>query len=110
MVTGFKFLAWINGLGILAVMACTVDIIQIDLDSSWLRMPLLAFLAGLALCALGLLWTYPTQASLLAQAYAERARRGHWIPVFCVMVSYSLSLLAFVVGCWFFQGIASFTY
>ena len=91
-------------------MACTMGFVQIDLDPSWLRVPLAAFLAGLALCALGLLWTYPAQASLFAQAYAERARRGHWIPLFCVMLAYTLSLLAFVLGCWIIQGVAGFTY
>ncbi|NYT61247.1 hypothetical protein H0A66_02750 [Alcaligenaceae bacterium] len=107
---GFRFLAWINGMGIVAVLSLGVGIVQLELAPQWLRLPLAAFLGGLTLSALGLLWAYPVQASLLNQLVLGRARRTHWIPLFCTMVAYSLALLAFVFGCWATLGLASLAY
>ncbi|SHG76729.1 hypothetical protein [Pollutimonas bauzanensis] len=107
---GFKFLAWINSMGVLAILSFGMGLIQTDLAPQWLRLPLAIFLAGLVLSALGLLWSYPLQASLLNQLVSGHARRTHWIPLFCTMVAYSLSLLAFVCGCWFTLGLASMAY
>jgi hypothetical protein len=107
---GFKFLAWVNGLALLLLMACAVGIIDVDLGAPWLRLPITLFLAGLALATLGLLWSYPVQASLLNQLAEGRPRRGHWIPLICVMTAYGLSLLAFVIACWLTLGMASFMY
>lgn len=109
-VLGFKFLAWLNGLGILLVLSCSIGIVEFDLAPQWLRLPLTAFLAGLALCALGLLWSYPAQSSLFHQALQGRPRRGHWLPAFCATLAYSLSLFAFALGCWFTHTLATFTY
>src|SRR3546814_10579464 len=95
---GFKLLAWINGLGVLLLLSCSLGIVQIDLDPQWLRFPLAAFLAGLALAALGLLWSYPVQSSLLHQLISGKPRRGHWLPLFCSLAAYSLGLLAFIAG------------
>ncbi|MFW7342836.1 hypothetical protein V0R37_15005 [Pollutimonas sp. H1-120] len=110
LVLGFKFLAWTNGLGVLLLLSCSLGIVQIDLDPQWLRFPLAAFLAGLALSALGLLWSYPVQSSLLHQLITGKPRRGHWLPLFCSLVAYSLSLLAFIAGCWFTQSLAALAY
>jgi hypothetical protein len=110
LVLGFKFLAWTNGLGVLLLLCSSLGIVQIDLDLQWLRFPLAAFLAGLALSALGLLWSYPVQSSLLHQLLTGRPRRTHWLPLFCTLVAYSLSLLAFIAGCWFTQSLAVMTY
>lgn len=107
---GFRFLAWINGLALLLLMACAIGIIDVDLAAHWMRLPVTIFLAGLALAALGLLWSYPVQASLLNQLAEGRARRGHWIPLICAMTAYGLSLLAFVLGCWLTLGLAGFVY
>jgi hypothetical protein len=107
---GFKFLAWINGLSLLLLMACAIGIIDVELGAPWLRLPVTIFLAGLALATLGLLWSYPVQASLLNQLAEGRPRRGHWIPLICAMTAYGLSLLAFVVACWLTLGMASFMY
>lgn len=84
---GFKFFAWINGLGVIATLSVGMGVITTDLAPQWLRLPLAAFLGGLTLAALGLLWSYPTQASLLNQLIAGRTRRTHWIPLFCTMVA-----------------------
>lgn len=107
---GFKFLAWVNGLGVIATLLVGMGVIPTDLAPQWLRLPLAAFLAGLTLAALGLLWSYPTQASLLNQLITRRSRRTHWIPLFCTMVAYSLALFAFVCGCWLVLGLVSMVY
>ncbi len=105
---GFRFLAWINGLGVLLILLCSAGAFDIDLDAQWLRLPFAAFLGGLALCALGLLWTYPAQSSLAHQLAAGRARRSHWLPMACTLIAYTLSLLAFLAGCWFLQSLLAF--
>jgi uncharacterized membrane protein YidH (DUF202 family) len=107
---GFKFLAWINGMGVLAILAFGVGIVPIDLAPPWLRVPLAAFLGGLVLASLGLLWSYSVQASLFNQLLAGRRRRTHWIPMFFTTLAYSFSLLAFVCGCWFTLNLASMVY
>ncbi|RTZ41110.1 hypothetical protein EKL30_15620 [Candidimonas sp. SYP-B2681] len=107
---GFKFLAWINGIGVVAILAFGVGIVPIDLAPPWLRVPLAAFLGGLVLAALGLLWSYSVQASLFNQSLAGRRRRTHWIPMFFTILAYSFSLLAFVCGCWFTLNLASMVY
>lgn len=104
---GFKFLAWINGVGALLIIVCSMGIVQVDLSPYLLRLPLAAFMAGLALCGLGLLWSYLVQTSLFNQLLAGRARRTHWVPMFCAMVAYSLSMAAFVMGCWFTLNLAA---
>lgn len=107
---GFKFLAWINGLGVLLLVFCTLGVLEIDIEPQWLRWPLAAYLAGLTLAALGLLWVYPAQASLLSQAVSGRTRRTHWVPVFCIMLAYGLSLMAFVAACWFTYSVGGYFY
>ncbi len=107
---GFKFLAWINSLGVVVILFFGLGIIQVDLAPHWLRLPLAAFLAGLVLSALGLLWTYPAQASLLNQLVSGRARRTHWLPLSCTIIAYTLSLLAFVAGCWITLGLGHLAY
>ncbi|PLC49430.1 hypothetical protein CR159_12555 [Pollutimonas subterranea] len=107
---GFKFLAWINGMGVVVILAFGLDIIQVDLAPQWLRLPMAAFLAGMVLSALGLLWTYPALASLLNQLVSGRARRTHWLPLSCTMIAYALSLFAFVCGCWITLGLGHLAY
>ena len=107
---GFKFLAWINSIGVVVILFFGLGIIEVDLAPQWLRLPLAAFLAGLVLSALGLLWTYPAQASLLNQLVSGRARRTHWIPLTCTIIAYTLSLLAFVCGCWITLGLGHLAY
>lgn len=107
---GFKFLAWINSLGVVVILFFGLGIIQADLAPQWLRLPLAAFLAGLVLSALGLLWTYPAHASLINQLVSGRVRRTHWIPLSCTIIAYTLSLLAFVGGCWITLGLGHLAY
>ncbi|HUG57404.1 MAG TPA: hypothetical protein VL002_04125 [Candidimonas sp.] len=107
---GFKFLAWINGMGVVAVLLFGTGIIQVDLAPVWMRLPLAAFLGGLTFAALGLLWAYPAQASLLNQLVTGRSRRTHWIPLFCTMVAYSLALFAFAAGSWLLLGLVGAVY
>lgn len=100
---GFRFLAWLNGLGVVVMLCCSMGILDVGLGAEWMRFPLAAFLGGLALGALGLMWSYSVQASLIHQVINARARRAHWIPLTCTVLAYMLSFIAFVIGCWFFQ-------
>ncbi len=104
---GFKFLAWINGLGVLVVLLCSLGLVQSDFSPAVLRLPLTAFTAGLAFCGLALLWFYLVHASLFTQLITGRARRSHWVPLFCALVAYTLSLMAFVMGCWLTLGVSN---
>ena len=103
---GFRFLAWINGLAVMLVVLCALGILPTEVPSYYLRMPLLAFLSGLALAGLGLLWVYMAQASL-GVAHAGSRRRYHWLPVICVLACYCVSLVMFSAGCWLLVNIGS---
>src|SRR5690606_16678162 len=107
---GFKFLAWINGLGVMLIVFCALGIIETSVELQWLRWPLAADLGGMTLAALGLLWTYPALSSLLNQAVANRSRRAHWVPVLLIMLAYGASMMAFVIGCWFTFSVVGFFY
>ena len=102
---GFRFLAWINGMGVLLVVLCALGIVPTEVPSYFLRMPLIAFLCGLALAGLGLLWVYMAQASLGMRSAGRR--RYHWVPVLCVLGSYCVSMVMFAVGCWLMVGMGS---
>jgi len=104
---GFKFVAWLNGLGVLLIIFCSLGLIQSDLTAAELRLPLVAFTGGLALCGLALFWSYLVQASLFNQLVSGRTRRTHWIPLSCAIAAYALSLMVFMVGCWFTLGVSS---
>lgn len=107
---GFKFLVWINGLGVLLVIFCALGLIQTDLTPFMLRLPLALFMAGLAFCGLGLLWSYLVQTSLFSQLISGRPRRTHWLPMFFALIAYSLGMLAFVLGCWFTLNLTAIVY
>jgi hypothetical protein len=104
---GFKFVAWLNGLGVLLIIFCSLGLIQTDLTAAELRLPLVAFTAGLALCGLALFWSYLVQASLFNQLVSGHTRRTHWIPLSCAIGAYALSLMVFMAGCWFTLGVSS---
>src|SRR5690606_24384086 len=103
---GFRFLAWINGAGVMLVVLCALGVLPTEVPAYFLRMPLLAFLCGLALAGLGLLWVYMAQASLGLRRRDGR-RRPHWIPVLCALASYCVSMVMFAVGCWLLVGMGS---
>lgn len=102
---GFKSLTWLNGIGVLLVVLCGLGILPTEVPSYLLRMPLVAFLCGLALAGLGLLWVYMAQASLFMRSNGRR--RYHWIPVMFVLGSYCFSMAAFAAGCWLLVGMGS---
>ncbi|HLU19434.1 MAG TPA: hypothetical protein VKZ66_05700 [Pusillimonas sp.] len=99
---GFRYLAWLNGVGVLLIALSALGVIPTEVPSYLLRLPLIAFLCGLALTGLGLLWVYMVQASLLLRAPARR--RHHWLPVICVLGCYCASMAVFIVGCWILVG------
>ena len=103
LMTGFRFLAWLNGLGVAVTMLCSMGAIDLGLASAWYRFPLALFLGGLGLAALGLLWSYLLQSSLIHQVMTGKLRRTHWVPLTCTLIAYILSLLAFASGCWFLR-------
>ena len=102
---GFRFLAWLNGMGVLLIVLCALGILPTEVPSYLLRMPLVAFLCGLALGGLGLLWVYMVQASLVLRPRGRR--RHHWVPVICVLGSYCISMVMFAVGCWLLVSMGS---
>jgi hypothetical protein len=107
---GFRFLATINGIAVALTLLAATGTIPTDLTPEMFRMPLAAFLGGVALCGVGLLWAFLAQASLFGQLVEGRRRRTHWVPLACALFAYGFSLLAFVVGCWFTLGLANLSY
>jgi len=107
---GFRFLATINGLGVLLTLFCAVGVFQTNVAPDLFRMPLALFIGGLCLCGVGLLWSYLVQTCLFSQLIEGRHRRTHWVPMVCTMLAYSLSLIVFAVGCWYALGLANLAY
>ena len=107
---GFRFLVTVNGAGVLLTLLAATGFIETDMAPPLFRMPLAAFLGGLALSGVGLLWSFVAQTSLFGQLMEGRRRRGHWVPMICVLVAYALSLVVFVVGCWLTLGLANLAY
>ncbi|NYT77925.1 hypothetical protein H0A71_13045 [Alcaligenaceae bacterium] len=101
---GFKFVAWLNGLGLLLTIMLSMGV-TMEVSAVWYRLPLAAYLSGLALAGLGLLWSCPAQTSLLYQLSRSYKTRGHWVPLFCTLLAYALSMIVFVMGCWALQSL-----
>src|SRR5690606_22761553 len=99
---GFRYLAWLNGVGVLLIALSALGVIPTEVPSYLLRLPLIAFLCGLALTGLGVLWVYMVQASRLLRAPARR--RHHWLPAIRVLGCYCASMAVFIVGCWILVG------
>lgn len=97
---GFRFLGWINGIAALTLVAFALGIIGGDVDPPDLMQPISAFAAGLAACAVGMLFSYLAHFSLFRQVANGRAGRGHWLPLLIGAVAYGFSVAAFVIGCW----------
>jgi hypothetical protein len=97
---GFRFLGWINGIAALALVAFALGIIGGDVDPPDLLQPITTFAAGLAACAVGMLFSYLAHFSLFRQIANGRAGRGHWLPLLIAAVAYGFSVAAFVIGCW----------
>ncbi len=110
LILAFKFLAWMNGLGLLLVAFCAFGIVAADIPPYLLRFPLAAFLGGLILAGLGLLWAYLEQLNLYARLVGGQRRKTHWVPLFCVIVSYLFSMLACAGGIWFLVNLAALVY
>lgn len=98
--TGFRLLAWINGIGLLVFLGFAVGILGADVDPPALEPAIAAFAVGLAACALGLLFSYLTHLSLYRQALRARPGRGHWLWTLLSIAAYLAALGAFLLGCW----------
>ncbi|TAM85801.1 MAG: hypothetical protein EPN41_11390 [Candidimonas sp.] len=98
---GFRFLATINGLGVLFSLSAAIGVVDTNLAPGLYRAPVATFIAGLVFCGVGLLWSYLVQTLLFGQLVEGRHRRTHWVPLACTLLSYGLSLALFVAGCWY---------
>ncbi|ARP91146.1 hypothetical protein CAL14_13300 [Bordetella genomosp. 9] len=98
--TGFRFLGWINGLGVLMLAAFSLGVVGGDVDAPDLRQPIAAYALGLAACAIGMLFSYFAHFSVFRQIAAGRAGKGHWLPMLLAAIAYCGSVAAFVIGCW----------
>lgn len=90
----------LNAGGLLVLLLAAFNTIPSVFTPAWLRLPVLVCLAGIAFAFMGLFWTHLVNVSLLAQSLVGKVRRGHWLPMLCVTISYGLSLIAFVLACW----------
>lgn len=97
---GFYSVVVLNAGGLFLVLLAAFDTVPSVFSPMWLRMPLLIYVVGVLFAFMGLFWTHLLSVSLLAQSVAGRLGRGHWLPMLCATLSYGLSLLAFVAGCW----------
>jgi hypothetical protein len=98
--SGFRLLAWANGIALLALVAFSLGLIGGDVDPPDLQQSIAAYTAGLAFCAVGMLFSYLSHFSVFRQIAAARASRGHWLPMLIAVLAYGCSVAAFVMGCW----------
>jgi hypothetical protein len=98
--SGFRFLGWINGIAALALLAFSLGIIGGDVDPPDLRQAIMAYAVGISACAVGILFSYLAHFSVFRQVAAGRAGRGHWLPLVLSVLAYGVSVAAFVIGCW----------
>ncbi len=97
---GFRLLGMGNGIALLLVLSFSMGIIGADIDPPDLQEAALAYTAGLACSAMGLLFSYLSHFSLFRQIAAGRAGRGHWLPMVISVAAYCCAVAAFVLGCW----------
>lgn len=107
LVLGFKLVTGLNALGLVLVFGLALDLMPLSLQAFWLRLPMALFLAGLALGAVGLLWSGLAQAAIQEQTRGGQLRRLHWVPALLAIASHALALLAFAAGCWALLGLTS---
>lgn len=98
--SGFRLLAWANGIALLALTAFSMGLIGGDVDPPDLQQAIAAYTAGLAFCAVGMLFSYLSHFSVFRQIAAARTGRGHWFPMLVAVLAYGCSVAAFVMGCW----------
>ncbi|WP_454690848.1 hypothetical protein [Achromobacter aloeverae] len=97
---GFRLLGLANGIALLLLLSFSLGIVGSDVDPPDLQEATLAFTAGLACSAVGLLFSYLSHFCLFRQIAAGRAGRGHWLPLFVSVLAYGCAVAAFVLGCW----------
>ncbi|WP_156414145.1 hypothetical protein [Bordetella sp. N] len=97
---GFRLLGMANGIALLLVLSFALGIVGADIDPPDLQEATLAYTAGLACSATGLLFSYLSHFSLFRQIAAGRVGRGHWLPMLISIVAYGCAVAAFVLGCW----------
>ena len=100
-IEGFKFSALANGGAAVAILAYLGNIAGKAPNLPDMRVPMVAFLLGVLLCGLTLLFAYLTQLRLLNEiSRSDRPTQLHHWFLWAAILSYALSLVAFGFGAW----------
>lgn len=100
-IEGFKFSALINGGAAVALLAYLGNVSCKITSLPDMRCPMMAFLAGLALCGFAMLGAYLTQLKLLNEiGRSEKPVMHHSWLLWGAIGLFALSLFAFGVGAW----------
>jgi hypothetical protein len=102
-IEGFKYLALINGGAIVVLLAYLGDVAgkSPPVPSPDMRLPVAAFITGLAFCGIALLGSYITQLKLLNEiGKPDKPPTPHGVVLWVTIYVYLASLIAFGVGAW----------
>lgn len=99
-IEGFKFCALANGGAAVALLAYLGNVAGKGSAVPDMRCPMAAFLLGLLLCGVSMLFSYLTQFKLLNEAGAAIRGPSHVWPLWTAILAYALSIAAFGVGAW----------
>lgn len=100
-IEGFKFTALANGGAAVTLLAYLGNIFGKGGTAPDMRLPMAAFLAGLALCGAAMLFAYLTQLKLLNESgNDQRPKLPHAWVLWTAIILYALSLVAFGIGSW----------
>lgn len=100
-VEGFKFCALVNGGSAVALLAYLGNVVGKGAAAPDMRIPMAAFLLGLAFCGFAMFFAYLTQLRLLnepAQPQVVAFRHNRFLKLAMLLVVFSL--VAFSVGSW----------
>ena len=98
---GFKFAALINGGAAVALLAYLGNVAGKGPPD--MKVPMLAFLVGLALCGASMGCAYLTQLALLNEertGAGAQTKGAHQRFLHVAMILFAASLIAFVIGAW----------
>ncbi len=100
---GFKFSALINGGAAVALLSYLGNIAGKSTATMDMRVPMFAFLSGLALCGMSMCFAYLTQLTLLNEERIgadPQAKGNHQWFLRIAMVLFVANLVAFAIGAW----------
>ena len=106
-IEGFKFSALANGGAAVALLTYLGNVAGKSAPVPDMRYPMAAFLLGLFLVGLAMLFAYFTQLTLLHEIRVERrALLLHGLPFWVAVACFLFSLIAFALGSW--QAVVNF--